>query len=322
MIRELMKVAALGIFSLASANVQAQAFPQRPITIVVPYGAGGASDGLARLLAEKMQARLQQPVIVENRPGAGTTIASAYVARAKPDGHTILFAASSFGIAPSLYKNPGYEPLKDFTPLSLLASATHVLAVHPSVPAKDVREFVDWAKKNPGAVNYASVGVGTTTHLEAELFKKMAGIDMVQVPYKGSAAALPDLVAGRVQAMFDAYATAAPLAKDGRVRLLGVTTAKPSATAPQLPTIASQGVADFDVMTWMGLLVPANTPQNVVQTLSTAVNEAMNDTAVRQALTAQGFEVIGYDPERFASYLKQDISKWTAFIREQNIVVE
>ncbi|CAM4044217.1 tripartite tricarboxylate transporter substrate binding protein [Bordetella muralis] len=315
-----MWAAALCTLSVGAAI--AQPFPNRSVTIVVPYSAGGASDGLARQIAEKMRVQLHQPVIVENRPGAGTTIASSYVARAKPDGYTVLFAASSFGVAPALYKNAGYDPIKDFHPLSLLASVTHVLAVNPAVPVQSVSEFVEWVKHHPGNVNYASVGVGTTTHLEAELFKKMAGINMVQVPYKGSQAALPDLVAGRVQAMFDAYATAAPLAKEGRIRILGVTTERPSMAAPDIPTIAAQGVPGFDVMTWMGLLVPAGTPQDAVQTLSGAVDAALADPAVRTSLEGLGFEVIGYGPQRFADYLAQDVNKWSAFIREEQIVVE
>lgn len=320
MLRKLL--GAVALYALATGATHAEVFPSRPVTIVVPYGAGGASDGLARQIAEKMRGSLHQPVIVENRPGAGTTIASSYVARSKPDGYTVLFAASSFGIAPTLYKNAGYDPIKDFQPLSLLASVTHVLAVNPSVPANTVGEFVAWAKRNPGNVNYASVGVGTTTHLEAELFKKMAGVNMVQVPYKGSQAALPDLVAGRVQAMFDAYATAAPLAKDGRVRILGVTTAEPSSTAPDVPTIASQGVSDFDVMTWMGLLVPTGTPRETVEVLGRAVDAALADPVVRESLANLGFEVIGYGQQQFADYLAKDVSKWSAFIREQHIVVD
>lgn len=315
-------IGALTLGLLGGTALAADGFPARPVTIVVPYAAGGASDGLARELAERMRSVLKQPVLVENKPGAGTTIASSYVAKAKPDGYTILFAASSFGIAPSLYPSVGYDPLKDFTPLSLLASITHVLAVNPSVPANNVDELIQWVKANPGKVNYASVGAGSTTHLEAELFKRMAGIDMTHVPYKGSSAALVDVASGRVQVMFDAYASSGPQARDGRLRILGVTTAEPSKAAPDVPTIASQGVKGFDVMTWMGLLVPTGTPVAAVETLSRAIDQALADPAFQETLGRQGFEPIGYGPGRFADYLKEDVSKWSAFIKEQNISIQ
>ena len=315
-------VGSIALCALTGATAFANTFPSKAVTIVVPYAAGGASDGLARDLAERMRATLKQPVIVENRPGAGTTIASRYVAKAQPDGHTILFAASSFGIAPSLYKDAGYDPLKDFQPLSLLASISHVLVVNPSVPAKSVAEFVSWAKANPGTVNYASVGIGSTTHLEAELFKRMVGIEMSHVPYKGSQPALVDLVSGQVHAMFDAYTSSAPLAKDGRLRILGVTTEKPSKAAPEVPTIASQGVDGYNVMTWMGLLVPAGTPASAVETLAQSIEQALSEPEMQKSMRDRGFEKIGYSPAEFNDYLKNDIRMWSTFIKEQNITVE
>ncbi len=305
-----------------AVGAQAEAFPSKPITIVVPYTAGGASDSLARELADKMRVRFKQPVVVENKPGAGTVIASSYVAKAPADGYTVLFAASSLGIAPSLYKNVSYDPLKSFEPVSQIASITHVLVVNPSVPAKNVREFVDWVKTNPGKVNYASVGAGTTTHLEAELFKSMAGIEMTHVPYKGSQPALIDVVGGQVQAMFDGYSSSAPLAKDGRLRMLGVTTAKRSSAAPELLTIAEDGVPGFDVMTWMGLLVPAGTPKSVVQSLSQSVAQALGDPQVQQKLKTLGFEPIGSTPEAFRDFLGKDVANWSEFIKSKNITVD
>jgi tripartite-type tricarboxylate transporter receptor subunit TctC len=301
---------------------QAQSFPDKAVRIVVPFTTGGASDSLARTVAERMAVHLKQPVLVENKPGAGTTLASSFVAKAKPDGHTVLFAASSFGIAPWLYKDVGYDPLKDFAPLSQLASITHVLVVNNEVPAKNVQEFIQWAKAHPTAVNYASVGAGTTTHLEAEVFKRMAGVEMTHVPYRGSKEALVDLVGGRVQAMFDAYTSSAPLARDGRLRILGVTTAQPSAAAPGVPTIAKEALPGFDVMTWMGLLVPAGTPADALAKLSEAVQAALADPAVQDKLKGLGFDVIGSKPEAFGAYLKKDVTSWRDFIQAQGITVQ
>ncbi|WP_234194273.1 Bug family tripartite tricarboxylate transporter substrate binding protein [Pseudacidovorax sp. NFM-22] len=307
-----------------SSGSFAQAFPTaKPVTIVVPFTAGGAADALAREVAVRMATQLKQSVIVDNKPGAGTTIASATVARAQPDGYTVLFAASSLGVAPSLYKNNvGYDPLKSFSPVSLMASITHVLSVNPQVPARNVGEFIAWAKANPGKVNYASVGAGTTTHLEAELFKSMAGIEMTHVPYKGSSPALVDLVAGNVHAMFDGYSSSAPMAADGRIRILGVTTEKRSKAAPELPTIAEQGVKGFDVMTWMGLLVPAGTPKPVVETLHKAVSDSLQDPATQAKLKTLGFETINMNPNEFAAYLKKDVETWQAFIKSKNITLD
>lgn len=322
--RKMFKTAVCAAVLFATGGAFAQAYPAaKPITIVVPFTAGGAADALAREVASRLSMRLKQAVIVENKPGAGTTIASSYVARAHPDGYTVLFAASSLGIAPSLYKNNvGYDPIKSFEPVSLMASITHVLSISPTVPAKNVGEFIAWAKANPGKVNYASVGAGTTTHLEAELFKSMAGVDMTHVPYKGSAPALVDLASGNVQAMFDGYSSSAPMAADGRIKMLAVTTEKRSKAAPDLPSIAEQGVKGFDVMTWMGLLVPANTPKDVVRTLSSAVTDVLSDQAAQAKLKTLGFETINMNPMEFSSYLKKDVAQWGAFIKAKNIIAE
>lgn len=316
------KILLAAAFALLHASAaQAQSYPERAIRIVVPFSAGGASDSLARAVAERMALRLKQPVLIENKPGAGTALASSAVAKARPDGYTVLFAASSFGIAPWLYKDVGYDPLKDFVPLSQLASITHVLVVNPAVPATNVQDFIRWAKAHPDTVNYASVGAGTTTHLEAEVFKRMAGIQMAHVPYRGSKEALVDLVGGRVQAMFDAYASSAPLAREGRLRILGVTTQQASTAAPDIPTIA-QALPGFDVMTWMGLLLPAGTPADVLAKLSDAVQSALADAAVQDKLKALGFDLIGSTPQEFARYLHKDVSGWRSFIQEQGITLQ
>ncbi|WP_201524773.1 tripartite tricarboxylate transporter substrate-binding protein, partial [Bordetella pseudohinzii] len=227
----MMKQVLAGCALALAANLAQAAdnYPSKPVRIVVPFAPGGATDIMSRLVAERLTAKIGQPVIVENKPGGGTMIASDYVARAEHDGYTLLMAASSLGIAPSIYAKVNYDPIKDFAPISQVASVVHVLEVHPSVPAKTVGELIAYLKANPGKVSYGSVGTGSSTHMEAELFNSMAGVQMAHIPYKGSAPALNDLVAGRIQGMFDAWASSGPFVKDGRLRALAVTTAQPSA---------------------------------------------------------------------------------------------
>ena len=264
MIKQLLAGVALAAAALCGP-AQAQGYPSKPVNIVVPFAPGGATDIMTRLLAERLSKRLGQPVIVENKPGAGTMIASEYVAKAPADGHTVLMAASSLGIAPSLYSKVNYDPVKSFAPISLVASVVHVLEVHPSVPVKSVGELITWLKANPGKANYGSVGAGTSTHLESELFNTMAGVKMVHVPYKGSAPALTDLVGGSLQVMFDAWASSGPFVKDGKTRLLAVTTAQRSRILPDVPTVAESGLPGYEAMPWLGLLAPAGTPDAVVR---------------------------------------------------------
>lgn len=308
----------LGIAAMGTAHA---AYPERPVSIVVPFSPGGATDILARMLAERMTEKLGQSVIVENKPGGGTVIASNHVARAKPDGHTILLAASSLGIAPSVYTKIDYDPVKDFKPVTQVASVVHVLGVHPSMPVKDIQELVTYLKANPGKVAYASVGIGTSTQLEAELFKSMAGVEMQEIPYKGSSQALTDLVAGRVQLMFDAWASSGPFVKDGRVQVLAVTTEQPSASVPGVPPIA-KAVPGFSAMPWLGFVVPAGTPDPIVDTLYTTVTEIMAEPAIQERFTALGLDAIGSDPASFGEFIKKDIETWARVAREANIRID
>lgn len=310
------------VLSLCSVTtVYAADYPTRPVSIVVPFSPGGATDTLARLLAERMTDKLGQSVVVENKPGAGTMIASNYVARAKPDGYTLLMAASSLGIAPSVYAKVDYDPIKDFTPISLIASVVHVLTVNPELPVKTVRELIDYAKANPGKLSYGSVGVGTSTHLEAEMFKNMADIDIAEIPYKGSAPALTDLVSGRIQVMFDAWASTRGFAQDNRVRVLAVTTDKPSPSVPGTPSI-SRDLPGFAAMPWLGLVAPAGTPPNVVNTLYKALDDIVKEPAVVERFQALGLDVIGSDPKAFAQFIKEDIDTWGAVAKQGNIRIE
>ena len=314
MIKQLMAGIALAAAALCGP-AQAQNYPSKPVTIVVPFAPGGATDIMARTLAERLNKRLGQPVIVENKPGAGTMIASEHVARAQPDGHTVLLAASSLGIAPALYAKVNYDPVKDFTPISLVASVVHVLQVHPSIPVKNVAELIAWVKANPGKANYGSVGAGTSTHLESELFNTMAGVKMTHVPYKGSAPALMDLVGGNLQVMFDAWASSGPFVKDGKTRLLAVTTAQRSKLLPDVPTVAESGLPGYEAMPWLGFVAPAGTPAAAVNRFHAELMEVLKEPEVQDKFRALGLDIIGNTPQQFADFIKRDIVKWAKVVK-------
>ncbi len=313
---------AFAVAGAATPALAQDAYPSRPVRIVVPFSPGGAADIMSRLLAERLTAKLGQTVIVENKPGGGTMIASDYVARAAPDGYTLLMAASSLGIAPSTYAKVNYDPIKDFTPVSQVASVVHVLEVHPSIPAKNVGELIAYLKANPGKVSYGSVGAGSSTHLEAELFNSMAGVQMAHIPYKGSAPALNDLVAGRIQVMFDAWASSGPFVKDGKLRALAVTTTKPSASVPDLPTVAASGLPGYSAMPWLGLVAPANTPAPIVDKLYTNLAQILQQPDVKAQFVGLGLDIIGSDPKAFAAFIRQDVSTWAKVARDSNIRLE
>src|SRR5213075_859540 len=245
----------------ASLDVAAQAYPSKPIRFVVPYPAGGPLDTVARLLGQKVSESLKQPVVVDNKPGAGGNIGADAVAKSAPDGYTILMGAvATHAINPTLYANIPYDPIKDFQPVTQLASTPNVLIVNNSVPASNVREFIAYAKANPGKLNFGSGSTGSAGHLAGELFKAMAGVEMTHVPYKGAAPAMQDLIGGQIDLMFDNLASALGQVRAGKVRALAVTTAQRTALAPELPTIAESGLPGFDISTWFGVFVPAGTP--------------------------------------------------------------
>ncbi|THJ31368.1 tripartite tricarboxylate transporter substrate binding protein [Lampropedia aestuarii] len=315
MFKPLIACIALATATLCASAV-AQDYPSKPITIVVPFSPGGATDIMSRTLAERLNARLGKPVIVENKPGAGTMIASEYVAKAAPDGYTLLLAASSLGIAPALYDKVNYDPIKDFAPISQVASVVHVLSVHPSLPATNTSELIAWIKANPNIANYGSVGAGTSTHLEAELFNTMADTKMEHVPYKGSAPALIDLVGGNINVMFDAYASSKPFINDNKIRLLAVTTAKRSKLLPDVPTLAESGLPGYEAMPWLGLVAPANTPAAIVTQLHQELGEILQEPAVQDKFQSLGLEIIGSSPTEFAAFLQEDMAKWAKVVTE------
>ena len=294
----------------------AQPYPSKPIRFVVPYPAGGPLDTVARLLGQKVAESVKQPVIVDNKPGAGGNIGADSVAKSAPDGYTILMGAvATHAINPTLYAGIPYDPIRDFQPVTQLASTPNVLIVNNSVPAASVREFIAYAKANPGKLNFGSGSTGSAGHLAGELFKTMAGVDMTHVPYKGAAPAMQDLIAGQVQLMFDNFASANTQVKAGKVKALAVTTAKRSALAPELPTIAESGLAGFDINTWFGIFVPAGTPKEIVERLHSEFTRALALADIREKITNLGAEPVGNRPEEFAMYIKSEGEKYARVIK-------
>ncbi|MEA2936594.1 MAG: hypothetical protein QOC56_98 [Alphaproteobacteria bacterium] len=308
-------VALIAALPIATPCV-AQTYPDRPITLVVPYPAGGGNDVLARLVGEKMAKSLGQSIVVENRGGAGGTIATRQVAKSPPDGYTLLIATSSLAINPSLYPNVGYDPRKDFSPIGLIASSQNVVLLHPSVPARSIAELVALAKAQPGKLDFASTGSGSSVHLSAELFASMAGIKLNHVPYRGSSPALTDLLGGHVGIMFGTLPPAVGLVREGKVRALAVTGAKRSAVFPDLPTVAEAGLPGYEAVLHYGLVAAAGTPRPIVERLNAALREALADEALRQRLATEGAEALASTPEDYAADIDQEEIKWSKIVRE------
>lgn len=295
----------------------AQGFPSRAITFVVPYAPGGTNDIIARAVAATMTTSVGQPVLVENKPGASGGIGAGFVARAAPDGYTLLTApVSLLAINKWVYKNLPYDPERDFVPITNAGSVPNMLIAHPSVPAGNVAELVAYAKANPGKVNFASMGTGTTGHLSGELFKLMAGVDMVHVPYKGSAPALADLVGGQVQIMFDNMPTAIKLSQSGKVKGLALTSLKENALAPGVPTLDEAGLKGFSVTAWFGFVAPAGTPAPVVAKLNDEIVKALRDPKVSENLTRLGVTIIADEPDAFAAYMAAESRKWREVVEK------
>ena len=309
--------------ALSSLHALAQSYPTKAIHMIVPYPPGGSADILARAIGQKLGDGLGQPIIIDNRPGAGTAIGTEATARSAPDGYTIMIGTvSSHAINPSLNSKLGYDPVKDFAPISLVASIPFVLLVHPSLPVKSVQELISLAKQKPGQLNFSSAGNGTSNHLAGELFKSMAGVDIVHIPYKGSAPALNDLLAGQVNMMFDLVLTAAPHVKAGTVRGLAVTGTKRSAVLPQLPTVAEAGVPGYEVSAWFGLFAPADTPAAIVQRLNAETRRAMAASDMRERLASQGAEPITDSPAEFAAYVQSERDKWAKVVKASGMKIE
>jgi len=306
----------------ANSGVQAQTYPSRPVRLIAPYVAGGGTDFVSRTVATKLSEMWGSPVIVENRPGGGTNIGSELVARAAPDGYTLLVGGVPNTVNVSLYRKLPYDTVKDFAPVIHLDTAPNVLAVHPSLPARSVKELIALAKKNPGGLNFGSAGIGSSNHLSGELFKLMAGVDIVHVPYKGGAAAVTDLLAGQITMYFGTTPSTMPLVRAGRLRGLAVTTAKRTSAAPDLPTMAETALPGFEQSAWHGIFAPAGTPAAIVTKLNADLNALVKSADVVQKFAAQGIEVTGGSPADFAAFIKQDLAKYQKLVASANIKID
>ncbi len=312
--------AAIAATTLA-LSAQAQAWPTRAVKIIVPFAPGGFTDVVARILQTQLSAALGQPVVIENKPGAGSTIGTAEVAKARPDGYTIAMVSTTHVITPSIYKQMPYDALKDFTPVMKLAEGPYVLVVHPSLPARTVKELVELAKAEPGKIDYASSGNGSSQHLVGALFGQMAGVKLNHVPYKGSGQAMQDLVGGQVKVSFVGGPNAVPYLANGKLRALGVTTAKRSADLPDIPTIDEAGVAGYDATLWLGLLAPPGTPAEVIAKLREGVTKALSTPEARKLVNSAGVDVALSTPEEFAALMKAELERWGKVVRETGATV-
>lgn len=309
--------------ALTGLSLLAQAFPDRPVVLVVPFTPSSGSDIIARILAPKLSERWKQPVVVDNKPGASGNLGAQFVSQAAPDGHTLLMAINTITMTPAIYKNMPYDTANDFAPVLKLTEAGYALAVHPSVTAKDMAALVAQSKKSPGSMNYASPGNGTPHHLAMELFKSASGLDATHVPYKGIQGALTDLVGGQVQMMFGTVHSLKPHTQSGRVRLLATTGTSRSAQAPDVPTFKEQGIAVMDhVDAWYAVMAPARTPSDLIQRLNRDFIEVMNQDDVKAALTQQGMVVRPSTPEQLGTLIKSDLARWKKVVTDARIAAD
>ncbi|HMH19549.1 MAG TPA: tripartite tricarboxylate transporter substrate binding protein [Burkholderiales bacterium] len=300
-----------------------QAYPSKPIRLIVPFAAGGGNDNVARLVGKRLSDGLGQQVVVDNRPGAGGVLGAELAAKAAPDGYTLfLGGVGSHAVNPNLHERLPYDPIRDFSPVALLASAPLILVVHPSVPVNSFAEFVAYARARPGQLNYASNGNGSSSQLAAVMFDSMAGVDMVHVPYKGLAPALADLLSGQVQLMFSSVVAILPHIKAGKLRGLAVTGRRRLASMPDLPTIAESGLPGYEASSWYGILAPAGTPRDIVQRLNAEIAKALDQPEVRGSLLAEGAEPVGGTPEQFATHIRSEKDRLGKLIREAKIRLE
>ncbi len=314
---------AMTIGILIGEIAQAQDYPLRPIRIVVPFAAGGTSDLVARTLGQALGTELKTAVVVDNRPGAGGNIGSELVAHSSPDGYTLLMGTvATHGINASLYKTMLFDPVKDFAPISLVASTPSVLEVNPSLPVKSVKDLIAYAKKHPEKLYFGSAGNGSSHHLAGELFDTMANIQMTHVPYRGTAAAVTDTISGQVQVIFDTLPSAMPFIKSGQLKALAVTSLQRDPSLPNLPTLAESGLPGYEVGSWYGLLAPAGTPPVIIDKLSKLVAQLVHRPDIKQKLLERGAAPIGNTPAEFASYISNELKKWAPIVRASGAQVD
>jgi tripartite-type tricarboxylate transporter receptor subunit TctC len=313
--RRLLATAAL--LSVASAVRAAnEEYPDKPVRLVVPFPPGGGADNLARAIMPKVSQALGKPIVIDNRPGAGGNVGAEFVARSAPDGYTLLYGTNgTHSINQALYRTLQFDPVKDFAPVSRMTEIAAMLVVNPQLPVMTTTQLIRYAKANPGKVNFASAGNGTTSHLSGELFRTMAGIDIVHIPYRGGAAALADLVSGQVQMMIDVMPNVYPLAKDGRIRGIAVSTAVRFPGAPELPTISESGLAGFESSAWDGVLAPAGTPEAIVNKLNAAIRTALADPELVETLKGRGARPVAGTPQDFAQHIAESTKKWAVVVK-------
>ena len=307
--------------ALAAPLAAAAQYPARPIKLIVPLAAAGTGDTLSRTVGEEMGKILGQPVVIDNRPGAGGLVGTEFVAAAPADGYTLLAVSPSHVINPALYAKKTYDPLKSFEPITVMANTHQVIVAHPSVEAKNLKELIAYAKKNPGKLNYGSAGTGSATHLNMELFKSMAGVDIVHVPYKGSTQARNDVLAGQVQLAMDGLLPLQPLIKEGRLKALAITSSHRAKSNPEIPTIG-ETVPGYASDTWYGILVPAGTPKEIIVTLHAAAVKALNSPGVRARLEKLGAEPVGNSPAEFRRLLERELLLWTKVVKDSGAKVD
>lgn len=316
-------VAAALALATPFALAQAPAYPKQPVTLVVPFPAGGPTDAMARVLAQKLGDRLGQQVVVDNKGGAGGSIAAEFVAKAPADGYTLFFGTTgTMAINPSLYSKLRYDPVKDFAPVSLMASTMNVLVVNPQVPARNLADVIKLAKAKPGDITYGSAGNGSSNHLSGELFRSTAGIQISHIPYKGSAPALVDLMGGRITMMFDTIAQQTQNIAAGKVRAIAVTGPKRSPLLPDVPTAQEAGLKDFDVTIWFGVLAPAGTPAPVIDKLSREIGAVMSTDEVKKRMQADGAEARPTSPAEFAALIRSDLAKWSPVVKASGATLD
>jgi tripartite-type tricarboxylate transporter receptor subunit TctC len=304
----------------ACAWAQSPSWPTKPVRVIVPYPPGGPTDVVARVLFQQVAESTGQAFVIDHRPGAGGNIGAEWVARSAPDGYTLLVATTAHAINASLFKKLNYDVLKDLAPVSLLTQGPLVLVTQPQSPWHNVRELIDWARRQP--VTFASSGNGQSTHLSAELFNAMAGIKMIHVPYKGSAPALSDVMAGQVHVMFDTSLTAMPLVRSGKLKALGVTSEQRSSVVPGVPTISESGLAGYQVLAWNGVLAPSGTPDAIIQALNEHIRKAMQLPQVKEQFAAQGFQAASNTPDQFRVFLQKEVEQWARTVKSSGATVD
>ncbi len=310
-------IAALAV--VASAPAAAQSYPTKPIRLVVPFAPGGGTDIVARVLTQRLNEALGQPVVADNRGGAGSTVGTDIVCKAPPDGYTLLLGNISLAFNAWLYKSLPYNALKDLAPVSMVAVQPNIVVIHPSVPAKSIREFTDYARAHPGKLSFASAGAGSGTHLAGELLKDRLKIDMLHVPYKGTGPAVTDLIGGQVQVMISTFASALPHVKSGRLRALGVTSARRSPATPDVPTLMESGVPDYEYSTWYALFMPAGTPRAIIDKINQVARQALAADDMKQKFDAQGVDAWSSTAAELGAYLRAETEKWGKVVRAAGI---